>query len=90
MISGLCRSCGSCGFPMRTPEEFAGGDPLATYCSSCADAGGQLRPFREVLQINTDYFVREQGIDPQAARQMAHALLVGMPAWQGRPEAVIV
>jgi hypothetical protein len=75
---------------MRTPEEYAGGNLAATYCSSCADASGRLKPFSEVLQINADYFVREQGIDPQAARQIAHALLISMPAWQGRPEAVIL
>ncbi|HQX58243.1 MAG: hypothetical protein KBF63_13170 [Rhodoferax sp.] len=78
----LCRSCGSCGFPMRDPSDFAGGNPDAIYCSTCGDATGQLRPFDEVLQANADYLVGQQGIDPQAARLMAHSLLVAMPAWQ--------
>lgn len=90
MMPGLCRSCGSCGFPMRAPEDFAGGKLGAAYCSTCAEASGRLKPYGEVLQANADYFVREQGIDPQAARQMAHALLVSMPAWRGRPEAMFV
>ena len=38
--------------------------------------------FDEVLQANADYLVGQQGIDPQAARLMAHSLLVAMPAWQ--------
>jgi hypothetical protein len=89
MIQDLCRSCGSCGFPMRTPGDYAGGNPSAEFCSTCAEASGRLRPYREVLQANADYFVREQGIDPQAARAMAHALLASMPAWRGRPEATM-
>lgn len=89
MTQDLCRSCGSCGFPMHTLGDYAGGDPSAEFCSTCAEAGGRLRPYREVLQANADYFVREQGVDPQAARAMAHALLASMPAWRGRPDAVL-
>ncbi len=79
-----CPSCGSCGFPMRSATDFAGGNPAAVYCSSCGDDAGQLKPYDEVLQANTDYFVREQGLDPGAARAMAHALLSAMPAWSQR------
>lgn len=89
MASDLCRSCGSCGFPMRTLDDYAGGNPAAEYCSTCADGSGRLKPFGVVLQANADYFVREQGIDPQAARKLAHALLASMPAWQEHPEATI-
>lgn len=79
-----CPSCGSCGFPMREPADFAGGRVGAAYCSTCGDAAGRLKPFEEVLQSNADYFVREQGLDPGAAREMARALLTSMPAWQVR------
>lgn len=78
-----CPSCGSCGFPMRTPDDFAGGRPGAAYCSGCGDERGELKPYEEVLQVNADYFVRQQGVDPGAAREMARALLASMPAWQG-------
>jgi hypothetical protein len=84
MSTEFCRSCGSCGFPMSTPEDHAGGDPGAAYCSSCAEASGRLKPFDEVLQVNADYLVREQGLDAQAAREMARALLAAMPPWRGR------
>lgn len=77
-----CPSCGSCGFPMREAADFAGGQPGATYCSTCGDDTGQLRPFTEVLQANADYLVRQQGLDPGAARDMALALLTAMPAWR--------
>lgn len=67
---------------MRAANDFAGGNPDAQYCSTCADADGSVRPFAEVLQANADYYVREQGVDPQAARVLAQALLLSMPAWQ--------
>ena len=77
-----CPSCGSCGFPMLNPSDFAGGNPTSAYCSSCGDDAGNRKPFSEVLQVNADYLVREQALDPGAAREMARALLIGMPAWK--------
>ncbi len=76
-----CPSCGSCGFPMRVPTDFAGGRSDSAYCSTCGDDAGRLRPYEDVLQANTAYFVNEQGLDPVAARDMARALLASMPAW---------
>lgn len=81
MPTDLCRSCGSCGFPMREPEDFAGGNAAADYCSTCAEPSGRLRPFDEVVAANAAYFVREQGVDSHAASDMARALLLGQPAW---------
>ncbi|MBC7990949.1 MAG: AraC family transcriptional regulator [Luteimonas sp.] len=69
---------------MRAPADFAGGRIDAAYCSSCGDEAGQLRPYDEVLQVNADYLVRQQGLDPGAARELAGALLAGMPAWKHR------
>ena len=80
----LCRSCGSCGFPMTAPEDHAGGKMSAEYCSTCAEASGALKPFDDVVQANAEYFVREQGVSLSAAREMAKALLASMPAWQAR------
>lgn len=80
-----CRSCGSCGFPMSTLDDHAGNDPDAAFCSTCASPDGRLKPFEEAVEANAGYFVRQQGIDPLAAREMARALLASMPAW--RPDA---
>jgi Putative zinc ribbon domain len=79
-----CRSCGSCGFPLRAPSDFAGAKPDAEYCSTCGDHSGQLKTYDDVLQANANYLVRQQGLDPQAARTMAAALLASMPAWRDR------
>ena len=77
-----CVSCGSCGFPMRLPADFAGGRVDAAYCSGCGDAAGQLKPYDQVLEVNTEYLVRQQGLDRSAARAMARAMLASMPAWK--------
>lgn len=80
----LCPSCGSCGFPMRVPEDFAGGRMGAAYCNTCGDSKGRLKAYEEVLRLNAEYMVREQGLDSTAARSLAQALLAGMPAWKDR------
>ncbi|MGE0580751.1 MAG: zinc ribbon domain-containing protein [Steroidobacteraceae bacterium] len=84
MATELCRSCGSCGFPMRHPDDCAGGNPDAEFCSTCAHESGALKPYDDVVQANAEYLVREQGLDLGAAREMAHALLASMPAWRER------
>jgi len=79
----LCPSCGSCGFPMQSPDGFAGGKRDSAYCSTCGDETGRLKPYDEVLSANAAYLVRQQGLDPGAARGLARALLASMPAWKG-------
>ena len=81
-MNNLCRSCGSCGFPMQSQADFAGGNPEAVYCSTCADDQGRLRPFEVVLEANAEYLVRLQGLAIGAARELARSLLVAMPAWR--------
>ena len=80
----LCPSCGSCGFPMQSPDDFAGGKRDSAYCSTCGDETGRLKPYDEVLSANAAYLVRQQGLDPGAARGLARALLASMPAWKGQ------
>jgi Putative zinc ribbon domain len=82
MTTELCRSCGSCGFPMQAPADYAGDNLDADYCSTCAEANGKLKPYDDVVHANASYFVRQQGVDPEAARKMAQALLASMPAWK--------
>jgi hypothetical protein len=68
---------------MEVTDDFAGGNPDAAYCSICADANGQLKPFETVVALNADYFVRHQGVDSCAAIELARSLLQSMPAWAG-------
>ena len=82
MSESHCVSCGSCGFPMQTPADFAGGNPDSAYCSTCGDDRGRLKPYADVLQANAAYYEREQGLHPEAARELARSLLASMPAWK--------
>ena len=79
----LCPSCGSCGFPMQSADDFAGGKRDSAYCSTCGDEMGRLKPYDEVRSANAAYLVRQQGLAPGAARGLARALLASMPAWKG-------
>jgi uncharacterized Zn finger protein (UPF0148 family) len=84
MTEKHCPSCGSCGFPMMRPDDFAGSNPGSAYCSTCGTDDGELKPYREVVALNAEYLVRQQGIDPAAAHKLACDLLASMPAWQER------
>jgi hypothetical protein len=68
---------------MQSADDFAGGKRDSAYCSTCGDEMGQLKPYDEVLSANAAYLVRQQGLDPGAARGLARALLASMPAWKG-------
>ena len=68
---------------MQSPDGFAGGKRDSAYCSTCGDETGRLKPYDEVLSANAAYLVRQQGLDPGAARDLARALLASMPAWKG-------
>jgi len=68
---------------MQSPDDFAGGKRDSAYCSTCGDETGRLKPYDEVLSANAAYLVRQQGLDPGAARGLARALLASMPAWKG-------
>jgi hypothetical protein len=82
-----CASCASCGFPLEQRSDFAMGDPTNIYCAGCVDAEGRLRSYDEVLGMNTQYLVQNQGLDPEAARKMAAALMADLPAWKGLARA---
>jgi hypothetical protein len=87
MTTPKCVSCGSCGFPMEKPEDYALGDETQPYCRYCTDAKGALLSYETVLDTNAKYYVDSQGLAPEAARGMAAALLASMPAWRDRPSA---
>jgi hypothetical protein len=77
-----CTACGSCGMPMERPEDHALGDANALYCHYCTDERGKLLPYENVLSMNAEYYVKSQGVTPEAARRLAAAMLADMPAWK--------
>jgi len=70
--------------PMEKPEDFALGDVTQPYCSYCTDARGKLLPYEQVLETNARIYEQSQGVTPEAAKQLAQALLADMPAWRKR------
>ena len=77
-----CESCTSCGMPFGSAADHALGKESIPYCAYCADSEGKLRPYSEVLEATAGYYMSSQGLDPQAARQMAEQLLKNQPAWK--------
>jgi len=77
-----CISCGSCGMPLEKTEDFALGDTSSVYCKYCTDEQGQLLSFDTILTGTTKFYVESQGVNEEAARKMAKALLLDMPAWR--------
>ena len=78
------KSCISCGMPLRTPEDFPGGDETKTWCCHCANPDGTLQSYDARLTAMAGFITRTQGADPEAARDLARALMAKLPAWQNR------
>ncbi len=76
-----CESCTSCGMPFGQASDHASGQESIPYCTHCAGEDGKLKPYEQVLEGTMGYFISSQGLDPQAARQMAEQLLKKQPAW---------
>jgi len=83
-MADKCPACGSCGMPMERPEDFALGNPASLYCRYCTDAQGNLLPYEQVLATEIGFYVKSQGITPEAATRLAEALLADKPAWKSR------
>ena len=79
-----CDSCASCGMEFTKPEEHALGDINNMYCAVCANTDGSLKSYEEVLAIIADEFVHSQGIDRNAAEEMAREVMAKLPAWSAR------
>ena len=78
-------ACQSCGRPMMDDKDRAGGRADAPYCRHCADAGGRLKSFDEVLSYLVDNeYVARNGMDRGAAQVAARNALGRQPAWKGK------
>lgn len=74
--------CISCGMPMEKPEDFPLGDTTKNYCVHCARPDGAMHSYEERVEALTNFIVRTQGIDHEAARNSAVELMNKMPAWK--------
>jgi hypothetical protein len=74
-------SCESCGMPLAGAEDHALHDVAIPYCEYCAPQG-TLQSAEESLERFTQWTMRQEGLDYQAARERARAYLKTMPAWK--------
>jgi hypothetical protein len=79
--------CIACGMPMQKSEDFAMGDETKDYCVHCARPDGSMRSYEETVEGMTQFIVRSQGLDPEAAKQAALGMMANLPAWKDRMQA---
>jgi len=77
------KSCKSCGLDFLNPEDHALGDVHNEYCTYCTNPDGSLKSYEEVLALIAEEFVESQGIDKEAAKEMAREVMAKLPAWSG-------
>ncbi|AFM01657.1 MULTISPECIES: zinc ribbon domain-containing protein [Desulfitobacterium] len=78
------KTCIACGMPMTKAADYALGDENKEYCLYCARPDGSMQSYPEKVEGMTDFLTRTQGLDKEAARQMAIRTLAKLPAWKDR------
>ena len=76
--------CIACGMPMEKPSDYAMEDQTKDYCVYCAKADGSMQSYDEKLDGMTDFIVKTQGLDQQAARSAAKNMMSKLPAWKNQ------
>lgn len=74
--------CISCGMPMTKPADYPLGDESKDYCIYCARPDGSMQSYPEKVEGTTDFLIKTQGLDQQAAHDAALHILAKLPAWQ--------
>jgi hypothetical protein len=69
--------------PMQVEKDFAMGDVTKDYCTHCARQDGTMQSFEEKLEGMTNFILKTQGFDKEAAKKAALELMRKLPAWQG-------
>jgi hypothetical protein len=78
-------ACQSCGAPMPTAKDHAGGREDSQYCRFCADKSGALLPYETVHEnMTVERFMKVNGMPRKGAEDSAHRALKAMPAWKDK------
>ena len=80
----MSKTCIACGMPMTATDDFALGDVTKNYCRHCARPDGTMRSYDEALAGLSSFAMRTQGLDAEAARQLAIQMMATLPAWQSK------
>lgn len=78
-------TCQSCGMPLLSASDHAGGDDSAHYCTYCVTESGQLQPFEERFERMTQWAMRKDGIERADAEARTRDYMRTMPAWRDHP-----
>jgi hypothetical protein len=60
------------------------------YCQYCTDDSGALQPFDERFERMTQWAMRKDGLDREAAEARTREYMRGMPAWRDHPKLQVV
>ncbi|MNC29241.1 putative zinc ribbon domain protein [compost metagenome] len=74
--------CISCGMPMAELSDYPQEDESRDYCKFCARPDGTMQSYPERLEGMTGFLTRTQGLDRQAARDVAVRTMAKLPAWK--------
>ncbi len=77
-----CKTCNSCGMPLKALNDYALSSPNSEYCVYCTREDGSLKPYQEIVEGMTQYLIASQGIDKTVASTIAHQSLSRLPAWK--------
>lgn len=76
------KTCIACGMPMTEPSDYPLEDESKDYCKYCARPDGSMQSYAEKLEGTTDFLVRTQGLDREAAHRLAVRTMAKLPAWK--------
>jgi len=77
------KTCIACGMPMETAADYPQGNTEKDYCLYCAKLDGSMQSFEEKLEGLTNFIMKTQGLDQDAAWKTARKMMSTLPAWKG-------
>ncbi len=78
------KTCIACGMPMIKASDYPLEDESKDYCRFCARPDGTMQSYPEKVEGMTEFLIRTQGLDQEAAKQMAIRNLAKLPAWKDK------
>lgn len=76
--------CIACGMPMDKLSDYPLEDESKDYCIYCARSDGSMQSYPEKIDGTTQFLIHTQGLDKEAARQVAIRSLSKLPAWKDK------
>lgn len=69
---------------MEKAVDFPQGNQEKDYCVYCAHPDGTMQSYEEKLAGWTDFVVKTQGLDRNAATATVKNMMAALPAWKDR------